>query len=131
MTPLPTPFSPVIRTLASDGPTRVIIWRTGCIAGATAIRLAPPWLRNNWFSASSRSPLRSALLSSACVQSIESSRSFSHGFWTKSRAPRRIASTATSTLPHAVITTTGSVESTALIRVSRSSPSWPDVVSRV
>ena len=52
--------------------------------------------------------------SSTCVRTIASSRALSHGFWTKSRAPRRIASTATSTLPHAVITTTGSVASSAL-----------------
>ena len=37
-----------------------------------------------------------------------SSRSLSHGFSMKSRAPRRIASTARFTEPHAVITTTGS-----------------------
>ena len=42
-----------------------------------------------------------------------SRRAFSHGFCTKSRAPRRIASTATSTVPHAVITTTGRVASSA------------------
>jgi hypothetical protein len=36
------------------------------------------------------------------------SRSFSHGFSTKSRAPRRMASTASLTEPQAVITTTGS-----------------------
>ena len=50
-------------------------------------------------------------------------RAFSHGFSTKSRAPRRMASTATSTLPQAVITTTGSVLSTACKRASKSSPS--------
>ena len=61
------------------------------------------------FSASSRCWRRSARASSTCVRTIVSSRAFSHGFWTKSRAPRRIASTATSTLPQAVITTTGSV----------------------
>ena len=35
----------------------------------------------------------------------------SQGFWMKSRAPRRMASTASSTLPHAVITITGSLPS--------------------
>ncbi len=62
---------------------------------------------------------------------IAISRALSHGFCTKSRAPRRIASTATSTLPHAVMTTTGSVGSMAWMRESRFSPSSPDVVSRV
>ena len=61
------------------------------------------------FSASSRCCRRSARASSTCVRTIASSRALSHGFWTKSRAPRRIASTATSTLPQAVITITGSV----------------------
>ena len=40
---------------------------------------------------------------------MASSRALSHGFWMKSRAPRRMASTASSTLPQAVMTTTGSV----------------------
>ncbi len=62
---------------------------------------------------------------------MATSRAFSHGFWTKSRAPRRIASTASSTLPQAVITTTGSVASIAWSLASRSSPSRPEVVSRV
>ncbi len=54
-----------------------------------------------------------------------SSRSLSHGFCTKSRAPRRIASTATSTLPHAVITTTGSVGSSAWMRGQQVEPLAP------
>ena len=58
------------------------------------------------------------------------SRGLSHGFVMKSRAPRRIASTAKSTLAHAVITTTGSEESMAWIFGSRSRPSCPEVVSR-
>ena len=58
--------------------------------------------------------MRSAWLSSIWVRTIASSRALSHGFWMKSRAPRRIASTATSTLPQAVITTTGSVGIDAL-----------------
>ena len=83
------------------------------------------------FSASSRCPLRSAWLNSICVRTIARSRALSQGFWMKSRAPRRIASTATSTLPHAVITTTGSVGSIPWTRDKRFSPSSPEVVSRV
>src|ERR1035441_1444678 len=45
----------------------------------------------------------------------------------KSRAPRRMASTASSTEPHAVITITGRVESRLWMRLSRSSPSCPEV----
>ena len=57
------------------------------------------------------------------MRTIDSSRALSHGFCTKSRAPRRIASTATSTVPHAVITTTGSVGIERRSAASRSSPS--------
>ena len=62
---------------------------------------------------------------------IAESRALSHGFWMKSRAPRRMASTASSTQPHAVITITGSVVSSVWMRLSRSRPSCPEVVSRV
>ena len=41
-----------------------------------------------------------------------------------------MASTAPSTLPHAVIITTGSVASSWRTRASSSNPSRPDVVSR-
>ena len=41
------------------------------------------------------------------MRTTASTRSLSHGFWTKSRAPRRIASTARSTVPQAVMTMTG------------------------
>ena len=129
-TPLPVPFSPRIRTLASDGPTREMTCSTACIAGDSAISLGMPSPRSSEFSASRRWPLRSAWLSSICVRMIASSRALSHGFWMKSRAPRRIASTATSTLPQAVITTTGSVGSMPWMRDSRFEPSSPDVVSR-
>ena len=74
--------------------------------------------------------MRKACPSSICVRRMESRRAFSQGFWIKSRAPRRIASTATSTLPQAVITTTGSVISAPCMRDKRSRPSWPEVVSR-
>ena len=90
-----------------------------------------PSPRSSEFSASRRCPLRSALASSTCVRTIASSRALSHGFWMKSRAPRRIASTATSTLPQAVMTTIGSVRIDAPgSATAGSSPSSPDVVSR-
>ena len=88
------------------------------------------WSRSAVFSASRRSRARSARPSSTCVRTMASSRGFSHGLATKSRAPRRIASTASSTLAQAVITTMGSVQSTACSRLRRSSPSCPEVVSR-
>ena len=83
------------------------------------------------FSASSRWRRRSARPSSTWVRRCDSRRALSQGFSMKSRAPRRIASTASSTLPQAVITTTGRVASRARIRASRSRPSRPEVVSRV
>src|SRR5437667_4533349 len=84
-----------------------------CIAGASAMRLGRDSARNSRFSASRREARRSACRSAICVRRIVRRRVFSHGFWMKSRAPRRMASTASSTLPHAVITTTGSVLSEA------------------
>ncbi len=117
--------------MASDGPTREMTCSTLCIDADSAMTFGMPSPRSSEFSASSRCPLRSAWLNSICVRTIASRRALSHGFWMKSRAPRRIASTATSTLPQAVITTTGSVGSIAWMRDSRFSPSSPDVVSRV
>ena len=68
---------------------------------------------------------------SISVWSVASNWTLSHGFCTKSRTPRRIVSTARSTDPHPVITTTGSELSSACTRESRSIPSVPDVVSPV
>src|SRR5579864_8289804 len=80
-------------------------------------------------SASSRSARRMMRYKSTCVRIMLSRRWLSHGFWMKSRAPRRMASTASSTLPHAVITTIGILLSACCSRESRSIPSCPDVVS--
>ena len=62
---------------------------------------------------------------------METRRSLSHGFWMKSRAPRRMASTASCTLAQAVITITGRLLSMATISESSVRPSCPEVVSRV
>ena len=108
--PLPVPFSPVIRTFASDGPTRAISSSTGRIAADSAMqrRLRRPAAQRAVLGLEPlAAPQRAAELDLR-ADDRRAARSFSHGFWTKSRAPRRIASTATSTLPHAVITTTGS-----------------------
>ncbi len=128
--PLPVPFSPVMSTLASEGPTRAIIWSTGCMAADSAMRLTLPSSRRSFISASRRCPRRRARPSSIWVRTTDTRRAFSHGFWMKSRAPRRIASTASSMLPQAVITITGREESTSWMRARRSRPSWPEVVSR-
>ena len=129
-TSFPVPGSPVIRMFASDGPTSPIIRSTCFIAGDSAINTGRSTARSTRSSASSFRAVRSARPSSTCVLTMASTRAFSHGFWIKSRAPRRIASTAISTLPHAVITMTGSSESRVCRALSRSSPSAPDVVSR-
>ena len=130
-TSLPVPWSPVMRTFASDGPTREIVSMTACMEGALAMKSGLPSARSRRFSASSRAARCRARCSSTCVRMIEMRRSFSQGFWIKSRAPRRIASTASSTLAQAVITITGTVASSETICDRRSSPSWPEVVSRV
>ena len=129
-TPFPVPFSPAMSTLASLGPTRCTSSTTGRIAGDSATKTGPlsRWAR---WAAANRSPSLSARRNAIWFRATASTRALSHGFWMKSRAPRRIASTATSTLAHAVITTTGKVGSDAGIRASRSSPSCPLVVSRV
>ena len=92
--------------------------------------LTLPSSRRRLISASRRWPRRRARPSSTWVRTMARSRAFSQGFWMKSRAPRRMASTASSMLPQAVITTTGSEASISRMRASRSSPSWPEVVSR-
>ncbi len=127
---LPVPFSPLMSTLASDGPTRAITSSTGRMATDSASSGERPSAMSAWLASSSRRPRRIARPSAVCVRTIASRRSLSHGFCTKSRAPRRMASTATSTEPQAVITTTGSDSSARRMRLSRSRPSSPEVVSR-
>ena len=122
---LPVPFSPVMRTLASDGPTRASTCSTGCMAGERATSGGAPRGRSSAFSASSRRLRRSARPSSTWVRSTASSRALSQGFWMKSPAPRRMASTAMSTVPQAVMTTTGIVVSRRRISASRSRPFAP------
>ena len=127
---LPVPFSPVISTLASDGPTRSISSSTGRIAArlgdqrrparprlrsASVLRLEPP------ARGAARGPARPGCGGSAAAARCPTASA------TKSRAPRRIASTATSTLPQAVITTTGSVGSSGVqLRAGRGlrGPRW-------
>ena len=82
-------------------------------------RPAPP-PRSARFSASSRWPRRSAPRQlDLRAQDGEQRARCPTASGTKSRAPRRIASTARSTLPQAVITTTGSVGSSACRRVEQ------------
>ena len=128
--PLPVPFSPVMSTFASEGPTREIMSSTGRMAADCAINRGKRSARSARFSSSRRWPFRSARPNSIWVFRIAERRALSQGFWMKSRAPRRIASTASSTEPQAVITTIGRVASEACTRFSRSRPSSPDVVSR-
>ena len=96
----------MINTFASDGATRAIRSRTCRIGGDSAIKLggAPGGCL---VLASSFTLSRSASANSICVRTTLSRRSLSHGFGTKSRAPRFIASTATSTVDHAVMTIIG------------------------
>ena len=66
--PLPVPFSPVMSTFASDGPTRAISCKTGCIAADCAMICGPRSVLSSRFSASSRCPCRKARLRSTCVR---------------------------------------------------------------
>src|SRR5207253_2889356 len=116
--------------LLRQGPMRSISLSTGSIAGDSAISSGRPSRRNARFSRSSCWLRRNALPSSTWVRSVASSRRLSHGFSMKSRAPRRIASTAPSMLAQAVITTTRGGASSAWSRASKSRPSAPEVVSR-
>ena len=125
----PVPFSPVIRTLASDGATRETISTTGRIAGDCAIKFGMVPRRSSFCASSFRSR-RSAEASSICVFTMANNRWLSQGLVTKSRAPRFIASTANSTVAQAVITTIGRVLSICRILGMADKPSWPDVVSR-
>ncbi len=101
---------------------RAMVCSTGCIAGAAAINSGRPSARSNLASASNCCVRCRARCSSTCVRRMASRRSFSQGFWIKSRAPRRMASTARPTLPQAVITITGMLLSSATISESRSRP---------
>ena len=130
-TSFPVPCSPVTITLASEGPMRAMVCNTGCMAGADAIKSGAPSARNRRASASRCWVRCNARCNSTWVRKMASRRSFSQGFWIKSRAPRRMASTASRTLPHAVITITGRLLSKETICDNRSRPSCPDVVSRV
>ncbi len=105
---LPVPGSPVISTLASDGATCRARRTTSCIGAGLATRLPPSPARRIAFSSASRRPRWRACASATWFRSTLSSRWLFQGFSTKSLAPRRIACTATSTVAHAVITTTGS-----------------------
>ena len=110
--PLPVPFSPVIRTLASEGATRVINSITGRIWGELEM-MSGIFPRSSSFFASSCWLLRSALPSAIWVRTMARRRSLSHGLGTKSRAPSFIASTARSIVAQAVMTTMGNVSSLA------------------
>src|SRR5947209_4613371 len=122
-TSLPVPCSPVTKTLASEGPICAISSMTGAIAGELARKVGRDSARKRRFSASRREACRKAWRKSICVRRMESKRLFSQGLAMKSRAPRRMASTANSMLLQAVMTTTGTVLSRTWMRVSRSSPS--------
>ena len=82
--------------------------------GAVAIISGRPCARRMRFSASRRWARRTARWRSIWVRRMVSRRALSQGFWMKSCAPRRMASTATSTLAHAVMTMTGICASWAL-----------------
>ena len=97
---------------------------TGNIAGALARKVGRDSARNSRFSASSREACAMLAADQSACAGWRAGECFPRAF-VRVAAPRRMASTAISTLLHAVITITGSVLSSICMRVSRSRPSWP------
>jgi hypothetical protein len=64
------------------------------------------------------------------ARTVSSRRAFSHGFWTKSPTPSRMVATASDTVDHAVMTTTGRVGIERLHARDQLEAFVPDVVSR-
>lgn len=130
MTPLPVPFSPVMRMLASESATLSMTSSTGFIARDWAMKPETPSLRSVRFSSRRRPDWSWTSWKRVWERTIEMRRSSSHGFCMKSFAPRCMHSTATPMLAQAVMTTTGRSGSTSRILASSSRPSCPEVVSR-
>ena len=132
--PLPVPFSPVISTLASEGPTRAIELQHrlhGRRLGDERRRAGPVGAQRAVLGLEPLAAPQRAPELDLGAQGREQALVLPGLLHEVAGAPRRIASTATSTLPHAVITITGSGESSCWSRDSSESPSWPEVVSRV
>src|SRR5215470_13084099 len=117
---LPVPLSPVISTLLSTLAARGRILSSSCVASLTPTMAPRARLRvasARSTCTSRRSEARSRALLARCRIS-----SIWKGFVTKSKAPRFIASTATSMVPNAVITITSVCRQVCLIFSRRSRP---------
>ena len=130
-TSFPVPCSPVINTFASDGPTRVIASKTGCMAGAVAMNSGQSFrLQQAILGGESLCSLQCAPQFNLCSQYREQALIFPwllkeipsaapHGFNCEFNVgPRRHHDNGN-----------GAVEADDFGRRSR--PSCPDVVSRV
>ena len=124
---LPVPLSPVIRTVASVRATRSAISRTRSMAGETlTTSRSTPVARIRRSRTSAVRRCRSRAFSTA-----RRSCSRWNGFPMKSYAPSFIASTAVSTFPNAVMTSTGTSRDAFRIRRSTSIPEIPGILRSV
>src|ERR1035441_9574118 len=118
---LPTPLSPVNSTVARVGPTRSMAAKISCMASLRPIILSNserrPSSALSW-RFSSRSARTSSALLTTCIR-----WSRENGLSRKSVAPAFMASTAVSTLPYAVIMTTGTCAFCRRISARNSCPS--------
>src|ERR1019366_9289761 len=105
MRSLPTPLSPDNSAVARVGPTRSMAAKISCMASLRPIILSNSYRRPSsalsWLFSSRSARTSSALLTTCMRWSRE------NGLSRKSVAPAFMASTAVSTLPYAVIMTTG------------------------
>src|ERR1017187_7094558 len=118
---LPTPLSPVNSTVARVGPTRSMAAKISCMGSLRPMILSNssrrPSSALSW-RFSSRSSRTSSALWTTCIR-----WSSENGLSRKSVAPAFMASTAVSTLPYAVIITTGTCAFCRRISARNSCPS--------
>ena len=120
MSSLPVPLSPVMSTEAPVGATRVTASSTSLIWGLLPMILSKPLPVMP--SSSCRSEFRCRAVRMRSIRAI-----LSQGLVMKSKAPRRMPSTARLMLPQAVMRMTGAAGANILILRSSSSPSSPVV----
>ncbi len=119
---LPTPLSPVIRTVALVGAARPIAAMI-CFRPALSPII---WCRTSTAFLSDRTSSRSCRESSA-LRRLTSTRSLANGFSMKSNAPFLVASTAVLIVPCPDTTITGSASFMLRSRSSTSMPSMPGI----
>ncbi len=120
ITSLPVPLSPCSSTVVSVPAARCSSSIAAFRAGSSPITLGRP--KRRWWSSRSRTSSVISLRFSTARSSSTCRWSVSTGFIRKSAAPSFIARTASSTVPKAVITTTGVSGSASRAAASTSKP---------